>query len=313
MPNLCKHTLAFWGLVTTLTFNAHASEQFEVPQVDLAIKTNGEYIRVNEYDVPKDHSIGDGTIAYEGPGIESEKVAYRLYLDERSVLDVFGKKTTDPVLHNVGRGDDYHAMSDWGMDILKVGNSLGSGGLGVYENGTMRMIGPAQNLSVNVSNGQSDTASFIVTYEGLDSLQGTYNLKTQYSMSRQSRLLSIQAQSSGVSPVLAGGLVIHPEVEFLESKTNEGAIWAYIATYGVQTLADDELGLALFYQTSAVTKVENDGSTFGVIFNSERPIHYKVAAAWAAEPDGIANLEAFRSYLAEELDRLEKTPAFNQK
>lgn len=182
------------------------------------------------------------------------------------MLDVFGKKTPGPVLQKVGRGDDYHAMSDWGMDILKVGNSLGSGGLGVYENGTMRMVGPAQNLSIKVLNENPDTASFAVTHEGLDSLQGAFNLETQYSMSQQSRLLTVQSQGSGSIPVLA-----------------------------------------LFYQTNDGTRVENDGTTFGVIFDNDRPVHYKVAAAWVAEPNGISDLESFKSYLVEELKRLEST------
>lgn len=297
------------SLVVAFSLNVDAGEQSAtVPQVDLGIKSNGEYHRLSEYEVPKGHTIGDGTIAYEGPGIESDKVAYRLYLDERSVLDVFGKKISDPVLHKVGRGDDYHVMSGWGMDILKVGNSLGSGGLGVYENGTMRMVGPARNLSIKTSNEIAATAGFIVTHKGLVSLQGVFNLKTQYSMDQQSRLLTVQAQSSGHVPVLAAGLVIHPGVEFLKSAHQTGSGWAYIATYGVQTLIDDELGLALFYQTDAVTEVANDGSSFGIIFNNEQPIHYKVAAAWVAEPGGITDIDAFKSYLAEELERLERTP-----
>lgn len=52
MPKICKHVSALLGLAVILSVNAHADEQFNVPQVDLAIKTNGEYIRVNEYQVP---------------------------------------------------------------------------------------------------------------------------------------------------------------------------------------------------------------------------------------------------------------------
>ena len=298
------------SLAVAFSLNVDAGEQsMTVPQVDLGIKSNGEYHRVSEYDVPKEHTIGDGTIAYEGPGIESGKVAYRLYLDERSVLDVFGKKTADPVLHKVGRGDDYHVMSDWGMDILKVGNSLGSGGLGVYENGKMRMVGPARSLSVQVADQNPETASFVVNHEGLDSDSGAFNLKTQYSMEKQSRLLTVQAQSSQQAPVLAAGLVIHPGIEFLKSENQPESSWAYIATYGVQTLIDDELGLALFYQTDAVSEVKDDGSTYGVVFNVERPIHYKVAAAWVAEPGGIVDFDAYKQYLEEERALLDSTDA----
>jgi len=91
-------------------------------------------------------------------------VAYRLYLDERLVLDVFGIETSNANLHKIDRGDDYHVMSEWGMDILKVGNILGSGGFGVYENGKMRIVGSVQNLSIEIINENATTASFVVTH-----------------------------------------------------------------------------------------------------------------------------------------------------
>ena len=84
---------------------------------------------------PPNYKPGDNLITYEGPGWESQMVGYRLYLDGRNAIDVFGKKTTDMILKQVGRGDDYHQIQPWGMDILKVGASLGSGGFGVHENG----------------------------------------------------------------------------------------------------------------------------------------------------------------------------------
>src|SRR5690606_41170855 len=64
-------------------------------------------------------------IRYDGPGIESDKVAYRIYLDERNGFDIFGKKTPDLVLQDVGLDgfESYHHPAPWGMDILKVGAS----------------------------------------------------------------------------------------------------------------------------------------------------------------------------------------------
>jgi len=57
--------------------------------------------------MPEGFKRGDKIVAYEGPGWESDKVAYRIYLDGRNALDIFGKKTPDLVLSKVGRGDDY--------------------------------------------------------------------------------------------------------------------------------------------------------------------------------------------------------------
>ena len=296
--------LTLMVLAGLLSLNVVADEHFSVPQVDLAVKIDGQYVRVQGYKVPGEHTIGDGTIAYEGPGIESSKVAYRLYLDERSALDVFGKKTTEPVLQNVGRGDDYHTMSNWGMDILKAGNSLGAGGLGVYEDGKMRMVGPAQDLSVKVAISSPDTAAFIVMHDGLESASGTFDLHTRYSMTGDSRLLTVLAKGSEASPALAAGLVKHPGAELLKSADQDKFGWAYIATYGVQTPVDDQLGLALFYRHRKNTEVKDDGATYGVIFNDEKVIHYKVAAAWVAEPNGITDIVAFKAYLNKELERL---------
>ena len=77
----------------------------------------------------------------EGPGWENDKVGFRNYFDFRNGMDIFGKKTTDMILDGVGLGVSYHEMNDWGMDILKVGNSLGAGSVGVEYMGKLYRIG----------------------------------------------------------------------------------------------------------------------------------------------------------------------------
>lgn len=69
----------------------------------------------------------------EGPTWENDKVAFRSYFDVRNAKDIFGKTTPVMVMDNVGRSrDNYHALdSAWGMDILKVGTSLGAGAIGM--------------------------------------------------------------------------------------------------------------------------------------------------------------------------------------
>lgn len=69
----------------------------------------------------------------EGPTWENDKVAFRSYFDVRNAKDIFGKTTPVMVMDRVGRtSDNYHALdSSWGMDILKVGTSLGAGAVGM--------------------------------------------------------------------------------------------------------------------------------------------------------------------------------------
>ena len=105
-------------------------DQDSAPPAPLATlnvrQADGSYKLVDRFDVPADHKIHDGQVAMEGPGWESDKVAYRLYLDERNVPDIYGKKLPHPVLPTIGMGkDDYHSMAPWGQDIFQVDQSLG--------------------------------------------------------------------------------------------------------------------------------------------------------------------------------------------
>jgi len=110
-------------------------------QAELSYKKGGEW-KNREYmggafqntqflRVPPEHKDHSWFIRYEGPGWESDKVGYRFYLDQRNATDVFGKVTREMVLQQVGLDgfDSYHEMQPWGMDVMKVGKSLGIGSI----------------------------------------------------------------------------------------------------------------------------------------------------------------------------------------
>ena len=89
------------------------------------------------------HSLTGKAYQMEGPAWENDFVGFRNYLDQRNGMDVFGKISREMVLDSVGiagRGS-YHEPDDWGMDILKVGTSLGAGSIGYYLNDSIYRIG----------------------------------------------------------------------------------------------------------------------------------------------------------------------------
>jgi len=89
----------------------------------------------------------------EGPAWENEYVGFRNYFDLRNGIDIFGKLTNDLVLQYVGMKKppsdqqnynfeiSYHELSNWGMDILKVGNSLGAGAIALESGDSLYRIG----------------------------------------------------------------------------------------------------------------------------------------------------------------------------
>lgn len=67
----------------------------------------------------------------EGPAWENDKVGFRIYFDVRNGKDIWGKTTSQMMMDEVGvnPANNYHEQAVWGMDILKVGKSLGAGSL----------------------------------------------------------------------------------------------------------------------------------------------------------------------------------------
>jgi hypothetical protein len=81
----------------------------------------------------------------EGTAWENDKVAFRLYFDTRNGKDIFGKLIPAMIMDTIGadQSKSYHEISNWGMDILHVGNSLGAGSVAIAAkatNGTDTLI-----------------------------------------------------------------------------------------------------------------------------------------------------------------------------
>lgn len=272
-----------------------ATQDAPAPQATLNVRQpDGSYRLVDRFDVPAGHRIHDGMIAFEGPGWESDKVAYRLYLDERNVPDVYGKRLPDPVLPRIGMGkDDYHTLADWGMDIFQVNQSLGVGGIGVLRGGKATQLGPAR-ISARVWN-TPRSATVLVENRGFAGEGGAADLSTTYRIFPGSRVTNVEARVTGKAPAMVAGLTLHPDVTRIESPKR--GKWRYFATWGEQSLAGDALGIALFYPADEALTTGSDGESLYVQFCDPRNIRYAFAAAWAQEPAAPKTERAFRKWL----------------
>ncbi len=307
-----KHLL--WLAAAPLLLAATQDSPGPLAQATLNVRqADGSYKLVDRFDVPADHKIHDGMVAMEGPGWESDKVAYRLYLDERNVPDIYGKKLPAPILPRIGMGkDDYHTLADWGMDIFQVNQSLGMGGIGVLRGGKATQLGPAK-ISARVWNTER-AATVLVTNGGFAGEGGAADLSTTYRIAPGSRVTNVEARVSGKVPVMVAGLTLHPNVSRIESPKRGS--WRYVATWGVQSLAHDQLGIALFYPADEALAPASDGDSLYVQFCDPRTLRYAFAAAWVQEPGAPKTEKAFRQWLddaAADLARQPYAPPTGQK
>ena len=284
-------------------------------QTDLAVRVGGTKTdrvwaggtleTVKNHAVAPDHWEHDDTLAHEGPGWESDRAAYRFYLDRRGVTDLFGKKRPELVMHNVGRASDYHTMADWGMDVLHVGDSLGDGGIGVWKDGKARFIGPAKTLSATeIANGPV-LAGYDIKAEGLSFGVRSYDLDATYTIAAGSRLFAVDGKVKGSAPLVAG-IVKHEGVSVLTPAV-KGRAWAYFATWGHQSLADpaDELGLAFFYPVADAKISGDDGDSLYIAYaDPAKPIHFFAGAAWKQELGGVTDEAGFHRYLEDTAEAL---------
>jgi len=248
---------------------------------------------------PIGYRQGDKSLAYEGPGWESDRVAYRLYLDGRNAVDIFGKRQPSLILHYVGRGDDYHAMAEWGMDILKVGNSLGAGGFGVMRGAEAVQIGDAARYRAEVVTDTNDRATLRVTHVGSESCGN--DIQADYTIEAGSRLTDVRVRGDCALP-LAAGIVVHPET--LKDVVSTSGPWSAIFRYGEQSLVPDNLGIVIFYKSAEVSRVSDDSDDSYIAFKAKVSPHYKFAAVWSQEPGAPQDADAFAGWVQTTLDHL---------
>lgn len=270
----------------------------------------GTFENVQELTLPEGHTDHSYYIRYEGPGWENSQVGYRLYLDWRNAIDVFGKKTDTMVLPQVGQDgfDSYHEEAAWGMDILKAGKSLGIGSYGRFMNDSVAHFRNVGNTRAGVSNAEA-SSEVKIEYSDWATGTDTVDLTTTLIIFPEGRFTKATLDLSEPLEGLTTGIVKFENIELLQKQSQEGG-WAYIATYGNQTLVNDQdqLGMALFYKIEEVKEVKEGPHDHLVIFNeTAEPVTYYFLAAWEQESNGITTREAFLTELDEHLAELQNT------
>lgn len=273
--------------------------------------TGGKFVNVDSAIVPADHFAHDALYRIEGPGWESDKIVYRYYLDSRNRNDIFGKKTNDLVLQKIGVNDlvsdskeSYSKMLDWGMDIFKVGESLGIGSIAMWRDSSVVTISDVQTVKCYILNGPIRSGVF-TKYLGWKVGSKNHDLYSNLSISAGSRLTKVKVFVDDSTIKLCTGLARHEKCNLLKSYPGGSRGWAYIALYGEQSLAGDDLGIAIFYKKKDEATLTHDSSSYIVVLRpTNEQLTYYFAAAWQAEPNGIKDQKEFRRYSDNTIERL---------
>ena len=267
----------------------------------------GEYswVGVNRITLPgtfKDHSY---YLKFEGPGWESDRVAYRYYLDNRNAIDVFAKTTSGIVLPSVGVDgyDNYHKLASWGMDNLKVGKSLGLGTIALWNGEHAQRLENRDSTTCIIQSDGKLRSQVKTIYHGLNVDGQKCNLVSLISVDAGSNASHMEIITDKTLDNIATGIIKLKQGELKVGTPDEK--WTYIATFDKQSLNNDMQGLAILFKNKQLKNITEDSLNYVIVLNPENNYtEYYFMATWELEENQVKTEDEFIERVQSELSKL---------
>jgi len=253
-------------------------------------------------------NVSQKNFQFEGPGWENDKVAFRNYFDLRNGIDIFGKKTNAMVLEKAGyKGQNYHELSDWGMDILKVGNSLGAGALAIATKDTIIRVGSSGTGTYKLITQGPLRSELLFEYDSIEIGKRIVKMSWYISISAGTRCYESQVFTKGLNEnefIISGIVNKHSDSLIALNQYN----YVILATHGNQTESakGEKLGMAIITENSnfldfGETPKSGNGitETYFCMFKKNTGIRYYFFSCWEYEYSNFAKSEAFVNEMKE--------------
>jgi len=248
----------------------------------------------------------------EGPVWENDMVGFRNYYDARNGMDIFGKKTDEMVLDSVGiRGQQYHEMDSWGMDILKVGNSLGAGAIALQIGDSLYRIGPCETGAYRFITEGPVRAMFELTFKGFVAQGRSYDITHQISIRAGEHFYCRKVWIGGLQgdEYLVTGIVDKYELPVIQDAKGSCQV---VATHGAQAYTHENLGLAvlvksddLVEQYAAPKEGEGIVETHLAKLKVQNPTEFAFVVGWEYQDGSFATQDGFMDMCRKSIDRFE--------
>lgn len=250
----------------------------------------------------------------EGPAWENDKVGFRNYMDQRNGMDIFGKSTPEMVLEQVGieGAPSYHEPGDWGMDVLKVGTSLGAGAIAYLYQDSLYRVGDNGTGSYEVVLEGPLRSRFRLSYENwmVEDLSLDVSHHVEIVAGRHYYQGTVIYEGNDDSLQLVPGIVnmLSDQVHIWEVDDQHTAL----LTHDRQSEDGQYLAMAIMVPTNYIvstgeTRNEGEGITqtyyTALEANSGDAVSYRFYALWEGEDPRWASLEEIKTYLQNEADR----------
>ncbi|MBW8331703.1 MAG: DUF4861 domain-containing protein [Prolixibacteraceae bacterium] len=333
-------------LVFTVNFKASETINLEVENVAVTAypefekRTNvrlgihqadDTYLEVDQYMAPSCKDSFKIIAQGESVSWENDKMGFRNYFDCRNVKDLYGKLKPGMILDKIHTPEipDYHKLSDWGMDVLHCGSSTGSGGLAMLEGDSLYRLGSTDGYEYQKLVEGPVRSVFDLKYTGwnvagqnLSAVERISIYPGKYWFQSDVTVSGFSGEKQIVTGIVTSLLKNEP-VDFAANGE-----YRSIATLDVQSLNNDELGMAVLLKSSEVTRVARTtdfdffklgyktvveknfsnviSQTFYVAqkINADAPARHYFLAVWGLENEKWKSMDNLKVYISSEAELL---------
>ena len=293
---------------------------FQVTE-EIPVKTNIRFANIN--DPSKEYTnavrlksntteISQQYFQFEGPGWENDVVGFRNYFDARNGIDIFGKKTTGMALDSCGLkdGPTYHELRTWGMDILKVANSLGAGAIALETPSGLYRIGPDCLGSYTLIKEGPLRSMFDLDFKGIQLDGKTINLKHRITIEAGKPYYNSQVWVEGDdnAKLVTGIVNMHSDTVYSKVINNV----AYFFTHDNQAFDGEKLGLGIIVPTNNLTVQtapdEGEGITqtyYAALPIDKQPVEFYFMAGWEKQDEVYATKDGFEHGIKKQAEALQ--------
>lgn len=268
----------------------------------------------------------------EGVSWENDKFGFRCYFDCRNIKDLFGKLQAGLIIDKVHTPEmgSYHNLADWGMDVLHCGSSLGAGGLAMLENDSLIRLGSTDEYAYQKIAEGPVRSVFELRYKGwlvgdqtLSAVERISIYPGKYWFQSDVTVSGFQGEKQLATGIVTSMLKDGEPVDFDANQD-----YAALATLGVQSLNNDELGMAVMLKKGEETKVGRSTDInfynlgyetvkekkFSHIISETAYIAQKITndtaarhyffAVWGLENPKWKEMDNFKAYISEEAEKI---------
>lgn len=254
---------------------------------------------------------------YDGPGWESDLVAYRVYWNADNAMDIFGKAAPRLSLDGWATPGVPHSIeNEYGLDVLKVGRSIGVGGFAGWIDGRIEKLSNVMKTYHVRADGPLRAVIDLeyvywqpgripdLSREAITSNAAPhYDLLVRMSIFAGQRWgqadITIRPLGNSPMPEMVAGIPKHEPTELIRDEKA-----GIVGRWGNQALGDREvpnaggLGIGVVVEPSAaVAYGEDDFNSYVRLRTRDGRVRYRYHGSWFKEPGGAQSAEEYARML----------------